>query len=364
MTTHAYPLLQTTTVGTPNDETLNIHEMYWDHEIDRVAHRLQNGADPNIEYADVLTDDGVHYTDLTATSAAVIADAEAGELLFTPLLLNHGGNLHQVDSLGRTLLSFAFTKPVFDYLKAHGAPLPELNGDAAHDAMVIPQLKSSVEPVPIDEWRTLVTREMVDNLDNLGYFATNPSDGAAGSLAPPPLIARFNPARIIDDALWEDDKGRIRRLIELGGVDGRMTYTFHIDRREHAYTFESLSAVGLAMLSDCKRGLVDDDTHDIPDREGEVRNLLLFDGVAPFEGPQDQDGNTLLHLVCAPKVAGWLMDRGLSLDAINNDGQTPLEYQAMPEDVRAFIEQKVLTDGLAQAASDAREGEGRGRRRL
>jgi hypothetical protein len=193
----------------------------------------------------------------------------------------------------------------------------------------------------------------LDNLDNLGYFATNPSDGAAGSLAPPPLIARFNPARFIDDALWEDDEGRIRRLIELGGVDGRMTYTFHIDRREHACTFEGLSAVALAMLSDCKRGLVDDD---IPDREGEVRNLLLFDGVAPFEGPQDQEGNTLLHLVCAPKVAGWLMDRGLSLDAINNDGQTPLEYQAMPEDVRAFIEQKVLDDGLKAAASD--EGQG------
>lgn len=68
-----------------------------------------------------------------------------------------------------------------------------------------------------------------------------------------------------------------------------------------------------------------------------MRNLLLFDGVAPFEGPQDQEGNTLLHLVCAPKVAGWLIDRGLSLGAINNDGQTPLEYQAMPEDVRAFI---------------------------
>jgi hypothetical protein len=80
MTTHAYPLQQTTTVGTPNDETLNIHEMYWDHEIELVVHRLQNGADPNIEYASVLTDDGVHYTGLTATSAAVIADAEAGEL--------------------------------------------------------------------------------------------------------------------------------------------------------------------------------------------------------------------------------------------------------------------------------------------
>jgi ankyrin repeat protein len=79
------------------------------------------------------------------------------------------------------------------------------------------------------------------------------------------------------------------------------------------------------------------DPSSFPDREGEVRNLLLFDGVAPFEGPQDQEGNTLLHLVCAPKVAGWLIDRGLSLGAINNDGQTPLEYQAMPEDVRAFI---------------------------
>lgn len=364
MTTPSNPLRQTTTVGTPNDETLNIHEMYWDHEIDRVAQRLQNGADPNIEYADVLTDDGVHYTNLTATSAAVIADAEAGELLFTPLLLNHGGNLHQVDSSGRTLLSFAFTQPIFDYLKAHGAPLPELTGEPGHDAMVLPQLKPSVEPVPIDEWRALVTPGMVEILDTLGYFAPLPSGGMGGSPTPPPLITRFNPARIIDDALWEDDEGRIRRLIELGGVDGRMTYTFHIDRREHAYTFEGLSAVALAMLSDCKRGLVDDDTHDIPDGEGEVRNLLLFDGVAPFEGPQDQEGNTLLHLVCAPRVAGWLIDRGLSLMATNNDGQTPLEYQAMPEDVRAFIEQKVLDDGLAQAASDGQGGGGRGKRRL
>lgn len=273
MTTPNNPLRQTTTVGTPNDETLNIHEMYWDHEIDRVAQRLQSGADPNIEYASVLTDDGVHYTDLTATSAAVVADAEAGELLFTPLLLNHGGNINQVDSKGRTLLSLAFTKPVFDYLTAHGAPLPELNGEAAHDAAVIPQFKPSVEPVPTDEWRALATPEMVENLDNLGYFAPVLSGGVAGSLAPPPLIARFNPARIIDDALWEDDERRIRRLIELGGVDGRMTYTFHIDRREHAYTFEGLSAVGLAMLSDCKRGPVDDDTHDIPERVGAVRSL-------------------------------------------------------------------------------------------
>lgn len=363
MTTHANPLHQTTTVGTPNAETLDIHEMYWAHQIDSVAHRLQNGADPNIEYASVLTGDGAHYTNLTATSAAVIADAEAGELLFTPLLLNHGGNLHQVDSKGRTLLSFAFTQPVFDYLKAHGAPLPELTGDPGHDAMVLPQLKPSVEPVPTDEWRALVTPGMVEKLDNLAYFVTNRSAGAetVGSI-PPPLIARFNPARIIDDALWEDDEARIRRLIELGGVDGRMTYNGYIDRRDNAYAFDGLSAVALAMLSDCKRGLVDDDSHDIPDREGEVRNLPLFEGVAPFEGPQDQEGNTLLHLVCAPKVAGWLIDRGLSLDAINNDGQTPLEYQVMPEDVRAFIEQKVLTDGLAQAASD---GQGRrGKRRL
>jgi hypothetical protein len=279
--------------------------------------------------------------------------------------LNHGGDINQVDSKGRTLLSFAFTQPVFDYLKAHGAPLPELTGDAEHDATVLPQLKPSVEPVPNDEWRVLVTREMVENLDSLGYFAPRPPGGGASvGATPPPLIARFNPARIIDDALWEDDEGRIRRLIELGGVDGRMTYTFHIDRGEHAYTFEGLSAVALGMLSDCKRGLVDDDTHDIPDREGEVRNLLLFDGVAPFEGPQDQEGNTLLHLVCAPRVAGWLIDRGLSLMATNNDGQTPLEYPAMPEDVRAFIEKKVLDDGLAQAASDGLGGGGRGRRRL
>lgn len=58
------------------------------------------------------------------------------------------------------------------------------------------------------------------------------------------------------------------------------------------------------------------------------------------------------------------MDRGLSLSATNNDGDTPLQYKAMPEDVRAFIEQKLLDDGLPGAASDGYEGGGRGRRRL
>lgn len=364
MTNHANRLQQTTTVGTPNVETLDIHEMYWDSQIDSVADRLQNGADPNIEYASTLTTDGVHYTNLTATAAAVVADAEAGELLFTPLLLNHGGNINQVDSRGRTLLSFAFTQPVFDYLTAHGAPLPELTGDRTHDATVLPQLKPSVEPVPIDEWRTLITAGVVKNLDKLGYFAPVPSGGLAPAKTTPPLIARFNPARIIDNALWEDDEGRVKRLIELGGVVGRMTYNYYIDRRENAHIFDGLSAVAMAMLSDCKRGLIDDDAHDIPDREGEVRNLLLFDGVAAFEGPQDQEGNTLLHLVCAPRVAGWLIDRGLSLNATNNDGKTPLYYEAMPDDVQAFIVQKLLDEGLPAAVSEGRERGERGRRRL
>jgi ankyrin repeat protein len=357
MTTPYIPPQQTTTVGTPNAETVGIDDMYMDHQIEQVAERLENGADPNIEFASFLTEDGVLYAGLTATSAAVLADADAGGVLFTPLLLNHGGHIHQVDSRGRTLLSFAFSAPVYDYLVANGAQLPEVTDSVASGkltdgeaANLVPHQVSCPDPVPEAEWRTLVSADMVKSLDRLGYFQT-PS--AAHGAATPPLIARFNPARIIDDALWEDSVERTRRLVELGGAVGPMRFTFYLRRNGADHVFEGLSAVALAALADCRNGEAlreDPDDEDLFDRAGEVRLLPLFDGVVPIDGPQDTAGNTLLHLVLAPRVAEWLVRRGLSLDAVNNKGLRP--FDVVPVEVRAAMEDVVIDNAVPQAQTD------------
>jgi hypothetical protein len=367
MTTPYVPLLQTTTVGTHNAETVGIDDMYMDNQIEQVAERLKSGADPNVEFASFLTDDGVLYAGLTATSAAALADADAGGVLFTPLLLNHGGHIHQVDSRGRTLLSFAFSAPVYDYLVTNGAPLPEVTDGVAtgkltdgEAANLVPHRVSCPDPVPEAERRSLVSAEMVKSLDRLGYFQTPP---AVHGVATPPLIARFNPARIIDDALWEDSVERTRRLIELGGAKGPMRFTFYLRRNGADHVFEGLSALALAALADCRNGEAvreDPDDEDLFDRAGEVRLLPLFDGAVSFDGPQDTAGNSLLHLVLAPRVAEWLVRRGLSLDAVNSNGKRP--FDVVPVDVRAAMEEVVIDNAVPQAQPDP--GAAGGRKRL
>lgn len=354
MNSLASPQQQTTTTGTPHLQNYGIEDMFSMRDLIEMSERFHAGADPNVEFYAFGVEDGRRFEDLTATSMAVLADADAGEVLYTPLVLNRGGRIDQVDSRGRTLLSFAFTRPIFEYLAAHGAPLPELQGDAGG---VPPQLPCP-DPMPMDEWRALADLSLVKSLDDLGYHQTCAGAHASG----PPLMARLSPARLMDDALWDGDEARIRRLIELGGGFGRQRFTFCIERGDVEFNFDGLTAVSVAMLADCRDGDIIDDTGDMPVRAGEVRLLALFDGVVPLDGPQDEDGNTLLHLVCAPVVAEWLLRRGLPLDAVNSKGQSPLEYPLMPDDVRAFIEQWALDNSVLGAVDNGESG--RGRRRL
>ncbi|MEX1826816.1 hypothetical protein [Luteibacter sp. CQ10] len=82
------------------------------------------------------------FCDLTAVSLAVLVDAATDSVLMTPLVLNHGGRIDQVDSRGRVLLDFASSEAVCTYLHQHGAPEPvALDADppvAATDGAGIP----------------------------------------------------------------------------------------------------------------------------------------------------------------------------------------------------------------------------------
>lgn len=78
-------------------------------------------------------------SDISAMALAVLLDSEAGELVFLPLLAQHG-NLLQVDSHGRTLMAYA-THPgvivflldanvIVDAVSTDGIPMKEHWNDA------------------------------------------------------------------------------------------------------------------------------------------------------------------------------------------------------------------------------------------
>lgn len=370
---------QTTRTGTPNDLTqLLLLSIERGTELATVVDLLARGADPNLECAAFHRRDDTPILDLTPTALAVCVDSHRHQLLLTPLLLNHGGDIRQVDSRGRTLMSFAGSGPVAEYLPEHGAPY------SSRDALMLGSMDEGEEeleeePEYVDEppmvpegaWREVVDPDLVFVMDALGYFkpSTDPQAGADPSAdtplppARPPLIARFAAPALIEDAIHDKDTVRLSRLVELGLVDNEQRYDGEVSRNGQDYEFHGLTAVGLATVVGCTRGLMAECySEDVTDYAGDVSMLACLADVVDCGGPHTQFGDSLLHLAIAPEVCQWLLERCLSPDAMNHARERPIDI--VPGDVRAVIERFMLEKAVAEAEQGTEDSATSGRKRL
>lgn len=351
----------TTRIDEPDERTEQLTRLLEDPDIslrDIMGHII-SGADLHNECGRYETADGVVWTDLTALSMAVLIDAEGYQLLLTPLMLNFGGDINQVDSNGRTLLAFAAQGPVYDYLKAEGAPQgaafigPLLDiegighpGDGVVDEPLIPE----------SEWPSLVPLWLKGEMDDFGYFNRARAMQWPRYKGGHPLIARFPSARLLANAVRLRDPERIARLIELGGHLIEPDHSHVARRHGQSDLFQDVSTVGLAVLVDSEHG--GDDGFGGP--AGEPRAMPAFVHVVDFHGPHDADGNTLLHLAKGSRIAEWLLRFGLPIDVKNDKGQTPLDV-AQPG-VRSVFEQWAFEHAMPDVAHCI--GSDSGRRRL
>lgn len=107
---HPHPS-RTTSAGRPTslDKTLATNVKFREVHPGRLL--VHEEGDPSRETASYTLVDGTRFDRLTATSLAVLVDSEHDGLLMLPLMLNLGGDIQQIDSLGRTLLHFCTYPP-------------------------------------------------------------------------------------------------------------------------------------------------------------------------------------------------------------------------------------------------------------
>ncbi|QDE39863.1 ankyrin repeat domain-containing protein [Luteibacter pinisoli] len=352
MTTMPERLPQTTTTTRPDKATRRLVSMLDDPDgvLQDIVQQVGLGAGLHNECGEFDCGDDNEWTDLTAMSLAVLVDSDRHQLLLVPLLLNLGGDINQVDSKGRTLMSFAFQGPVASYLHDQGAPLePSVVAAfaAMEDAGAPFDLAIDEPMVPDTEWETLLPAWLRDDMAAIGYFKPEVASSVLSHAGRHPLIARFSAARLLASAVYTRDASRVSRLIGLGGHTFDLRHPYAIEREGRKYFFRELTTLGLAVLIDGEEG--GDDGFGGPD--GEPLMLPAFASATDFLGAQDDKGNTLLHITKSPRIAEWLLRLGLPLDVKNNKGQTPLDVATAA--VRAVFEQKGLDDGLAPAGSDS-----------
>lgn len=374
-----HTLSQTTSVPFETAETDALRHAIERRDIAGAETCLADGAHTDLECLSFIPE--IHNDDvdgLTATSFAALADCSRGELLFLPLMLNRGGNIHQVDSRGRTLLHFAWHEVVARYLLEHGAPVPDglrapllealdlpagealalpdgnrgyLDADGHPVPLVrvlcgedYPWFERTRRPVPAELASDLVSPSLASAMADAGYTCwPGHHAGAGGVQDTPPLLARFDASVEIEHALRERDTRRVDRLLKLGAMEGSNWFSFEADVDDVESELFEVDALGLTVLMDC--------------RFGEVLLTPLFEGFADFEGPHGEGDETLLHLAVDPWVCKWLLARGLSPDEVDANGSTPAE--TLPSACKAVIDQWQLDRALPAAT-----GEGRGSKRL
>ncbi|UPG88309.1 ankyrin repeat domain-containing protein [Luteibacter aegosomaticola] len=332
--------LHTTNTRQPDEVTERLVQLMDDPDVSLrdIVGQIVTGADLHNECGDFEAGDWQAWTDLTALSLAVLIDSDRHQLLLTPLLLAHGGDIKQVDSRGRTLMSFAWQGPVAAYLHDQGAP----SAPGAAEAIAAMEETGSVvlvddEPlISDDELQTLAPEWLSAELEALGFF--NPD---AARMFPTfrdthPLIARFSVARMLSDAVYARDDIRIKRLVELGALAVQLGHDYDIQRGATLYSFRDLTFLGLAVVVDGEEG--GDDGADGP--EGEPRAVPAFVQSVDFLGPHDAHGNTLLHIAKSTRMVEWLLRLGLPLDVTNDKGEAPLDV-ATPV-TRAVMEKWVF----------------------
>ncbi|QWT22144.1 ankyrin repeat domain-containing protein [Bacillus sp. NP157] len=173
-------------------------------------------------------------------------------------------------------------------------------------------------------------------MDELGYYNPDVARSWPKHDDGHPLIAQFSAARLLANAVLMRDPVRITRLLALGAQDVDYRHAHDVARGVRSYIFMDVTTVGLAVLADGEAGEVDA----WGGHEGEPCALPPFFQAVDFLGPHDAAGNTLLHIAKAPRIAEWLLRRGLPLDATNDEGETPLDVA--PPAVRSVFEQWML----------------------
>ncbi|WP_329740725.1 hypothetical protein [Dyella sp. A6] len=362
----------TTTTGSPDDATRALEHALFRCDLYGITEQLAAGANLELECMVHEMRDGKWLTNLTAVSWAVTLDSEADGLFLTPLLLHHGGNIAQVDSEGRTLLSFARSRSVLRYLIEHGAPF--MGGASAREvllALVADPSPKSIEEcekalallgvvdraevtmalagkgatgwalplLPKSKWRKVLDNDHFAVLKHFGYGdqARVSADVARDLVGPPPLLAAFHPAEVIGWALEARDAERVRRLVKYGGANGDYRFTRSVEVDGVPVELRGLTATGLALLIDCENERLSAGGRpltSLPVVSPVFTSLLMR--VRSLHGAHDVHGNSLLHLTMTPGMCSWLLEKGLPADVRNDAGQLPEDV--VPEYVREVIE--------------------------
>lgn len=369
------PLMPTTTIGSPDDATRALEHALFRRDLNGITEQLAAGANLTLECMVHEMRGGEWLTGLTAVSWAVVLDSEAEGLFLTPLLLQYGANIAQVDSEGRTLLSFARSRSVTRYLVEHGVPLiGDLMARKVLLELVIgtkpkspeecdkilaplaPAARTEVIDVltqtgtagwtssllPKSTWRKVLDPDYLAVLKHFGYVEQidEPIDEAKG-VGMPPLLAAFHPAEVIGWALEAKDAERVRRLVKHGGANGSHRFMRSLEVEGVHLEFKGLTATGLAVLIDCENERLSAGGGPWMNRPV-VRPVFtsLLMGARSLHGVHDTDGNTLLHLAMTPGMCGWLLEKGLPADEKNNARQRPEDIA--PEGARTVLERHRL----------------------
>jgi len=350
--TPALPARTTSPPSSPN-LTRTLAFAVLNRDINGVLKALARGASMDEENDAIEVINDRIFCDLTAVSLAVLIDGATDGLLMTPLVLNHGGRIDQVDSRGRGLLDFTTSEAVCTYLRQHGAPEPVADDvDSPVAASVGPDDGDDPLPplmVPESLWRMVVNPKLVRAMDGAGYFrSTDAGTDGNGLACPvigrPPLVARFSAWQCLHDALIKKDIGRISKLVRMGAADTVPRYDYSLDELEGECGYTGLTALGLAVLIDSGVPPIVPEDVEWTVGTGKQRLARLFDGAVPFMGPQDVHGNTLLHLARSPNVLDWLLQLGLDPDVTNGNDQRPVDV--LPEELRVIVERFSLTRKL------------------
>lgn len=300
------------------------------HALEDMDAALQLGASLDTEYFnDVVHGEG----GITAMALAVTTDSALGEVLLTPFLLSRGGRLDERDCEGRVLADFARFQPLLEFLVASGAPAcsnPNLpRAPAGHfsgpfASLPGDYLHSPAKPIPQSDLARTVRPWLLASLNEVGC-SVRLNVARHGIPAPMTFAAQFFPQQEISHALQARDVPAVRRLIELGALNGAGDFA----HASNGLVLEGLTAAALAVLLDCDEARLE---------------LAPLVAMHPAAQTCDHLGRTLLHFATHPLVCAHLLDCGLDAHQSDFAGNTP--FHVLPEECRALIARRELVEAL------------------
>lgn len=328
---------------------------------------------------------------LTPAALATLADADCDGLLMLPLVLYLGGDIAQIDSEGRSLLHFACTRRVARYLIEEGVPVahgmrkslidafkaPPGTGTFAKGTRLGTQDRRGREPaildavrrgtaarhatpesvvIPKTRWKSTVNEHVYNGMLGLGYnegYAVRAARDPQAKDKRPTLRAKLSANFALGDALHACDGPKLRALLAAGADPSRCQFTREVPSDGHVHYIKGLSALAVAVLTDCariedERGTLEDDD---PARSKPVRERELLVShlarVGNLSGVHGSGGVSLMHLAREGQVAQWLIDHGAPCNVLDAKGKLPRDI--LPADVAAIVDRHLLESELAAA---------------